>query len=67
MRRKMLYNDGAEAGQGDAERCNVGALTGHTKLTFWWLPDRNLNDILKLETLSCINWGWYGQPMINAA
>jgi hypothetical protein len=22
---------------------------------------------LKLETFSCINWGWYGQPMINAA
>jgi hypothetical protein len=58
MRRKML---GAEAGQGDAEQRNVGALT------FWWLLDRNLNDTLKLETFSCINWGRYGQPMINAA
>jgi hypothetical protein len=47
MRRKMLYSDGAEAGQGDAERRNIGALTAHTKLTFWWLLDRNLNDDLE--------------------
>jgi hypothetical protein len=40
-------NDGGEARQGDAEWRNVGALMGHTKLTFWWLLDRNLNDDLE--------------------